>query len=74
MITRIDRELLTADFKVLPHVTQAGAEAHTKATFVIEDQIPGVRQTYLRPLEPSVARTPEIDQIQETVDLETKRP
>ncbi|MET8337934.1 alkaline phosphatase D family protein [Streptosporangium canum] len=77
VVTRIERELLTADFKVLPQVTQAGAAAHTKATFVIEDGVPGVQQTYLRPLDPSVSRMPEVpaaEQIQETVDWETRRP
>ncbi|AWS42339.1 alkaline phosphatase [Streptosporangium sp. 'caverna'] len=74
VITRIGRDQLTADFKVLPQVTQAGAEAYTKATFVIEDRVPGVQQTYLRPLDPSAARTPGVDRIQEVVDLETKRP
>ncbi|MFI7050780.1 alkaline phosphatase D family protein [Streptosporangium canum] len=77
VVTRIERELLTADFKVLPQVTQAGAAAHTKATFVIEDGVPGVQQTYLRPLDPSVSRMPELpaaERIQETVDWETRRP
>ncbi|MGV9776093.1 alkaline phosphatase D family protein [Streptosporangium sp. NPDC003464] len=77
VLTRIGREQLIADFKVLPQVTRAGAAAHTKATFVIEDRVPGVQQTYLRPLDPSVSRMPEVpatDQIQETVDWETKRP
>ncbi|MEU4402927.1 alkaline phosphatase D family protein [Streptosporangium sp. NPDC023963] len=74
VMTRIERDRLTADFKVLPQVTQPGAAAHTKATFVIEDRVPGVQRTYLRPVDPSAARTPGIDWIQETVDLETKRP
>ncbi|WP_406313791.1 alkaline phosphatase D family protein [Streptosporangium sp. NBC_01639] len=77
VVTRIGREQLTADFKVLPQVTQAGAAAYTKATFVVEDRVPGIQQTYLRPLDPSVARTPEPtaeQRIQETVDWETRRP
>ncbi|GIH79189.1 alkaline phosphatase D family protein [Planobispora longispora] len=74
VITKVERELLTADFKVLPQVTQPGAAAHTKATFVIEDRVPGVQQTYLRPLDPQARTMPPADQVQETVDLETRRP
>ncbi|GII04554.1 alkaline phosphatase D family protein [Planobispora takensis] len=74
VITKVERELLTADFKVLPQVTRAGAAAHTRATFVIEDRVPGVQQTYLRPLDPQARMLPPEDQIQETVDLETGRP
>ncbi|WP_068924237.1 alkaline phosphatase D family protein [Planobispora rosea] len=74
VITKIERELLTADFRVLPQVTQPGAAVHTKATFVIEDRVPGVRQTYLRPIGPQARTLPPADQIQETVDLETRRP
>ena len=59
---------------MLPQVTQAGRGGVHQATFVIEDRVPGVQQTYLRPLDPSAARTPEVDRIQEVVDLETKRP
>ncbi|MFC6575205.1 alkaline phosphatase D family protein [Planomonospora parontospora] len=74
VLTRIERESLTADFKVVPRVTRAGAAAYTRATFVIEDGIPGLRRTYLRPPDPSAARTPETDLIRETVDRETLRP
>ncbi|GLW06380.1 alkaline phosphatase [Microtetraspora sp. NBRC 13810] len=75
VLTRIDKEAITADFKVVPAVTAPGSPVHVKATFVIEDRVPGVQQTYLRPVDPSVtARTAGRDQIQETVDLETKRP
>jgi len=44
------RTELTADFGVLRFVTTPGAEAHTGATSVIEDRVPGVHQTYARPL------------------------
>jgi alkaline phosphatase D len=50
--TTITPDLLTADFRVVPKVTTPGAEAHTRATFVIEDRVPGVRQTYDRPIDP----------------------
>ncbi|MFC4060369.1 alkaline phosphatase D family protein [Planomonospora corallina] len=74
VVTRIERERLTADFKVLPQVSRAGAEAYTRARFVVEDRVPGIQQTYLRPLDPPVAATPAIDQVRETVDRETRRP
>jgi len=44
-MTRIIPTELTADFRVLPFVTTASAEAHTRATFVIQDRVPGVHQT-----------------------------
>ncbi|MEV4097311.1 alkaline phosphatase D family protein [Streptosporangium saharense] len=77
VLTRIEPDLLTADFTVLPQVRQGGAQAHVKATFVVEDRVPGVRQTYLRPVAPAASRMPmepEADRIREVVDLETRRP
>ncbi|MEU7743586.1 alkaline phosphatase D family protein [Nonomuraea sp. NPDC049158] len=72
VLTKIERDALTADFKVVPHLREPGAEAYTRATFVVEDRVPGVQQTYLRPLDPSVlARRVTVD---ETVRLETERP
>ncbi|WP_344943217.1 alkaline phosphatase D family protein [Sphaerisporangium flaviroseum] len=73
VITKIEREQMSADFKVLPHVQVPGSEAYTRATFVIEDQVPGVQQTYLRPLDPALRRSRPIT-VEETVELETKRP
>ncbi|GIH94361.1 alkaline phosphatase D family protein [Planobispora siamensis] len=49
VITKIGRGLLSADFKVLARVTRPGARAYTRARFLVEDGIPGVRQAYLRP-------------------------
>ena len=69
----IDRDLLTADFKVLPQVREPGAAVHTKATYVIEDRVPGVRQTYLRPVDPALRLRTEMT-VEETVRLETERP
>ncbi|MGV9327645.1 alkaline phosphatase D family protein [Streptosporangium sandarakinum] len=77
VLTRIDPGALTADFRVVPKVTEAGAGAYTRATFVVEDRVPGVQQTYLRPLDPSLARRAEpsdAERIQEVVDAETRRP
>lgn len=77
VLTRIEPDLLTADFTVLPQVRQGGAQAHVKATFVVEDRVPGVRQTYLRPVTPAASRMPmepEADLVREVIDLETRRP
>ncbi|UQU65026.1 alkaline phosphatase D family protein [Couchioplanes caeruleus] len=43
--TTITPDSLTADFRVVPYVSRAGAPAHTRATFVIEDRVPGLHQT-----------------------------
>ncbi|WP_347943386.1 alkaline phosphatase D family protein [Sphaerisporangium sp. TRM90804] len=72
VLTKIERDQMTADFKVVPQVTQPGSEVYTRATFVIEDRVPGLQQTYLRPLDPALrARGVTVE---ETVELETKRP
>ncbi|MBC6460978.1 alkaline phosphatase D family protein [Actinomadura sp. HBU206391] len=76
VMTRIDRDEMKADFKVLAQVSTPGAEAYTKATYVIEDGVPGLNQTYLRPYQPVSTFAAKSDQqiIQDTVDRETKRP
>ncbi|MGN9842837.1 alkaline phosphatase D family protein [Nonomuraea sp. H19] len=73
VLTKIEREQMTADFKVVPRVSEPGAEAYTRATFVIEDQVPGVQQTYLKPLDPTLRIQTEMT-VEETVRLETERP
>ncbi|GII29090.1 alkaline phosphatase D family protein [Planotetraspora mira] len=73
VLTRIERDAMTADFKVLPHVQTPGSEAYTRATFVVEDRVPGVQQTYLRPLDPALRATTEIT-ADLTARLETERP
>ncbi|RBQ14592.1 alkaline phosphatase [Spongiactinospora rosea] len=71
--TKITRSEISADFRVLPAVSVPDAPVHTKASFVIEDRVPGPRLTYLRPVDPA-ARRDGGDPVQETVDRETKRP
>ncbi len=39
--TRFTPNEMTADFRVLPYVKQAGAPVETRATFVVEDRRPG---------------------------------
>jgi len=42
--TRIERDSLRADFKVLPHVTTPGAPISTRASFVVEAGSPGLNE------------------------------
>ncbi|GAA0428169.1 alkaline phosphatase [Actinoplanes capillaceus] len=73
--TRITGETLTADFVVLPYVTEAGAPAHTRASFIIEDRVPGLHRVADNPTpSPSPRTTAPEDQGAETVRQETERP
>ncbi|NBE98234.1 alkaline phosphatase [Nonomuraea sp. KC401] len=72
VLTKIERDQMTADFKVVPQVQTPGGEVYTRATFVVEDRVPGVQQTYLRPLDPAARSRPMT--VDETVRLETERP
>ncbi|GAA2415869.1 alkaline phosphatase D family protein [Actinomadura vinacea] len=74
VISRMGKDEMRSDFKTLPNVRTAGAQASTKATFVIEDRVPGVQQAYLRPLVSTKAARSQEDLIRETVENETKRP
>ncbi|WP_328344086.1 alkaline phosphatase D family protein [Micromonospora sp. NBC_00421] len=69
--TTITPAQLTADFMVLPYVSRAGAPAYARASFVVEDRVPGLHQTYDRP--PTTARTlpPQVDRDRYTVETET---
>ncbi|MDG4832452.1 alkaline phosphatase D family protein [Solwaraspora sp. WMMD1047] len=77
VLTRLTPRQLTADFEVVPYVSSPGAPVHTRASFVVEDRVPGPQQTYDRPLDPAPARSGAdrgTDQGAETVDRETTRP
>ncbi|TDB73155.1 alkaline phosphatase [Micromonospora sp. KC721] len=69
--TTITPARLTADFTVLPYVSRPNAPAHVRASFAIEDRVPGLHQTYDRP--PATARglAAEVDQDRHTVETET---
>ncbi|MFC4911844.1 alkaline phosphatase D family protein [Actinomadura gamaensis] len=71
VLTRIDRAQMKADFKTVPTVRTPGAAASTKATYVIEDRVPGLHQTYLRPYTKpgTLTATPDLDR--QTVEAET---
>lgn len=73
VITKMGKEEMRADFTTLPTVRTPGAEASVKATFVIEDRVPGVNQTYLRPY--ASAKTtarPDQEIIRQTIENETQ--
>jgi alkaline phosphatase D len=74
--TRITGQSLTADFVVLPYVTTAGAPAHTRASFVIEDRVPGLHKVADTPTPaPSLqSSAAPVDPGAETVRQETERP
>ncbi|MFG2005593.1 alkaline phosphatase D family protein [Spirillospora sp. NPDC048911] len=75
VLTRIGKQEMKADFLTLPTVRTADAAASVKATFVIEDRVPGVEQTYLRPYAaPKISARSDQDIIRETVENETARP
>ncbi|GAA2636019.1 alkaline phosphatase D family protein [Paractinoplanes durhamensis] len=75
--TRITPSAMTADFRVLPFVTTPGAAAHTRATFVVEDRVPGLQQTADTPT-PTPAPAPALRSTagdgSDTVRQETERP
>ncbi|MEV4726633.1 alkaline phosphatase D family protein [Micromonospora humida] len=67
--TTITPAQLSADFMVLPYVSRAGAPAYPRASFVVEDRVPGLHQTYDRP--PSTTRARPVDRDRYTVETET---
>ncbi|MGW4801512.1 alkaline phosphatase D family protein, partial [Nonomuraea sp. NPDC004297] len=73
VLSTIGRDRMTSDFKVVPQVQTPGSEVYTRATYVVEDRVPGVQQTYLRPLDPTL-RSRTAMTVEETVRLETERP
>ncbi|SDZ40536.1 alkaline phosphatase D [Micromonospora pattaloongensis] len=70
--TRITPGQLAADFRVVPQVTAPGAPVHTRASFVIEDRVPGLHRTYDRPLDPALRAAPSDGPA--TIHDETTRP
>jgi alkaline phosphatase D len=75
VLTKVTRERLDADFKVLPYVTTPDAPAYTRASFAVEDRVPGLHQTYSRPLDPAPsASLRSAPSIPDTEEWETARP
>lgn len=73
VLTRIGKEEMKADFRTVASVRTPGSPVSTKATFVIEDRVPGVKQTYLRPYTaPKTAAKSERSLIDQTIRNETQ--
>ncbi|MFD0688758.1 alkaline phosphatase D family protein [Actinomadura fibrosa] len=73
VLTKIGKDEMRADFKTVPFVRTPGAAVSTKATFVIEDRVPGLRQTYLRPYSaPKIASLSDESVIEQTIRNETQ--
>ncbi|WP_199513205.1 alkaline phosphatase D family protein [Nucisporomicrobium flavum] len=73
--TTITPDSLTADFRVVPYVSRPDAPAHTRASFVIEDRVPGLHQIADDPTPGGTAsalRTGDLGAA--TVRQETERP
>jgi alkaline phosphatase D len=74
VMTRMTPGSLSADFQVVPYVTRPGAPVYTRASFVVEDRVPGLHQTYDRPIDPAVSALRVEDPAAATVRQETERP
>ncbi len=73
--TTITPEQLQADFRCLPYVREPGAPVFTRASFVVEDRVPGLNQVYDRPPAAAARSTSSAAKlIEDTVARETERP
>jgi alkaline phosphatase D len=75
--TRITPEEMRSDLVRLPYVFDAGAPAEVRRTYVIEDGVPTLNQTYDNPPPPAastLAAESDASIIAETVAWETDRP
>ena len=69
VLTTIERDRLTADFKVVPYVRTPAPGPPS----LVENRVPGVRQSCLRPVGPAL-RADRAITVEDTVRLETERP
>ncbi len=73
--TTITPDDLSADFRCLNQVKTAGEPVFTRATFVVEDRVPTLNQTYDRAPALQKMQDKSADEIgRETVEWETARP
>ncbi|GGK19605.1 alkaline phosphatase [Pilimelia terevasa] len=68
VLATLDPRELEADFQVVPKVSGPGAPAYSRARFAAADRERGLHATYLRPLDPALARAATAE---ETVAAET---
>ena len=61
----VDQHLWRNDFRVVPYVERPGAPVHTRATYIVQDGIPGVVEAWRpdRPADPDRAPQPETDEL-----------
>lgn len=71
--TRITPESFSADYRCVPQVSVKGAAAFTRATFVVDDGVRGMRQTYDNPspLRSSFAPRSDAQKIRDTLEAES---
>ncbi|MCW2760291.1 MAG: alkaline phosphatase, partial [Marmoricola sp.] len=71
--TRITKDAFTADYRCLPTVQEPGAAAFTRATFVVDDGVRGMRQTFDNPSKLRSALAPRSDEqkIRDTLEAES---
>ncbi|GGJ84125.1 alkaline phosphatase [Pilimelia anulata] len=55
VLATLTPERLEADFRVVPRVTAAGSAEYSRARYAVADREPGVRATYVRPVDPALA-------------------
>ncbi|MGV9822109.1 alkaline phosphatase D family protein [Nocardia xishanensis] len=55
----LDHDMWRNDFRVVPYIRRQGAPIHTRASFVVQDGVPGVQEAW-RP-QPPVELAPETD-------------
>lgn len=72
VLATVTPERLDAHFTVVPYVSSPDAEAYTRASFAVEDRVPGLHQTYQRPV--ATPRSTGEDLAEQTVRQETQRP
>ena len=71
--TKITPDSFTVDYRCVPRVSVKGAAAYTRARFVVDDGIRGMRQTYDNPSTAYSAPAPTTERkmIRDTVAAET---
>jgi alkaline phosphatase D len=72
--TTITPSEMSADFRCVEKVSVRDSEAFTRATFVVEDQVPGLHQTYDREPADGAARSLDALSSAQTIRWETARP
>jgi alkaline phosphatase D len=68
--TRITPDSPTVDYRCVPQVGVKGAAAFTRATFVVDDGVRGLRQTYDNPgrLRSALAPRSDAQKIRDTLE------